>query len=1145
MAASSFGLVLQHLRKLAAGADAEQASDAHLLERFHVHGDEAAFATLVDRHAGLVWNVCRSVLRNWHDAEDAFQATFLALARKPGSIRRREAVAGWLAGVAYHLALKVQASAARRRVHEERAPVPSTPDPFLDMTLRELHCVLYEELQRLPEKCRAPLVLCYLEGRTHEQAARQLGWTKDTVRGRLNRGRERLRARLTRRGITLAAGWLTTALATPAAPAALVTSTVQAGLAQATGSSVAGAGSSPLAGFLEGAAHALLTAKGKLTLLVLLVLGLLGASLSVCVIPDPPAPAGAAAPPAPPREPDKPPPSPRTDQFGDPLPPGALARMGTGRFRHGGYIDRVAYAPDGKSVISTGFDDVCVWDASTGKEIRHLQGFTARGAAFALAPDGKTVATDREGNVELWDLATGNKMRAWPIPTVEEGPASTRWLLALAYAPDGRRLAATTAEGVLWLWDPATGRSVRQLTQAKTCFAPIVFSPDGRMVAYRHAAHVAIYLCRTDSGEEIGQFHFKGTIKGAVAPMRALGFSPDGKLLAAIFSQSGFPFEQTLCLWEIADGKEVRRWTGQKDAIGQFAFCGDGQTLALGGVDGTIRLWDLAADKESRRFLAHPAGVSALAASPDGQTLASGGGDLRLRQWDVATGKERALVGGHQNGIDAVAFLPDGRTLATAAADDSVRFWDTLTGRELRRCDGCELVGDGRIVGTVLLSLPDGRGVLGNCKGATLRSWEASSGQEVRRLQLTPGRPAATLALAPDGKILAVAELTLPTATPPLASRVSLWDLAAAKELRVLEGPHPIVVSLAFLPDGGTVVALSVEPATGMLRGHAWDSATGKERRRFDVFPLGRATPAYGFSADGRWLAVQDGTYKGTDQDFTVSLWDVAAGKEVRRLKGMAQPVGTVAFSPDGRTLAAPSEHDAAVRCWEIATGEERRRFVGHRGRGRALAFSADGTLLASGTSDTTAIVWDVGGRLNRRQGPPTAQQLEAFWADLLGDAARADHAIWDLAAAPEQALALLRKLLKPAVPADAKRVSRLLADLDSKNFTARKQAAADLEQLAELVEPALRRALADRPTPEVARQLEGLLEKAERAVLSPRGEALRVVRALEVLEHIGSPEARAFVEALAAGAPEAGLMREAKTTLQRLARRTGRGSNP
>jgi RNA polymerase sigma factor (sigma-70 family) len=213
MATPPVHLVLRHVRKLTTTQPDDRVLDHQLLERFTGHREEAAFAALVRRHGPLVLGVCRSVLRHEQDAEDAFQATFLVFARQAASIQRREALGSWLYKVAYHVALKARAQAARRRSREREAFAGPPADPLLDMTLREVRAVLYEELRHLPERYRAPLILCYLEGKTQEEAARLLGWTKNRVRGRLERGRERLRGRLTRRGLAPSAAVVSTAWA--------------------------------------------------------------------------------------------------------------------------------------------------------------------------------------------------------------------------------------------------------------------------------------------------------------------------------------------------------------------------------------------------------------------------------------------------------------------------------------------------------------------------------------------------------------------------------------------------------------------------------------------------------------------------------------------------------------------------------------------------------------------------------------------------------------------------------------------------------------------------------------------------------------------------------------------------------------------
>jgi RNA polymerase sigma factor (sigma-70 family) len=232
--------VMRQLRKLVTARPEDDCSDQTLLQRFVTRKDEAAFAALVGRHGPMVWGTVRRVVGDLHDAEDAFQGTWLVLARKAGSIRRQASVGSWLHGVACRVAVQVRA--ASRRQHALRAATPPAEQtgPEADVTLRELLALLDEELRRLPERCRGPLVLCYLEGKTQDEAARQLGWGKSTLRRRLERGRELLRNRLARRGVSLPAALTAVGLMQVGAPGAPRADTALAALLYQTNPSSAG-----------------------------------------------------------------------------------------------------------------------------------------------------------------------------------------------------------------------------------------------------------------------------------------------------------------------------------------------------------------------------------------------------------------------------------------------------------------------------------------------------------------------------------------------------------------------------------------------------------------------------------------------------------------------------------------------------------------------------------------------------------------------------------------------------------------------------------------------------------------------------------------------------------------------------------------
>jgi RNA polymerase sigma factor (sigma-70 family) len=253
-------------------------SDAELLDRFVSQFEEVAFETIVHRHGPMVWGVCRRVLGEHHGAEDAFQATFLVLARKAASVMPREKLGNWLYGVANQTAMKAKATTYKWRAREKQ--VPDMPEQQSDQEdcPDDWLALLDQELSRLPERYRIPIILCELEGKTHKQAAQQLGWPIGTVSGRLSRGRSMLAGRLTRRGVKLASGSLAALLSQSSAsagvPLSLITSTTRAATKIAAGQAAAGLVSAKVAALTEGALKAMLMTKVKIGTAVLMMVAL-------------------------------------------------------------------------------------------------------------------------------------------------------------------------------------------------------------------------------------------------------------------------------------------------------------------------------------------------------------------------------------------------------------------------------------------------------------------------------------------------------------------------------------------------------------------------------------------------------------------------------------------------------------------------------------------------------------------------------------------------------------------------------------------------------------------------------------------------------------------------------------------------------
>jgi RNA polymerase sigma factor (sigma-70 family) len=573
MAGGQLGLVLQQLRRLIGGPAADDCGDGPLLERFCRQRDETAFTALVRRHGPLVLGVCRRVLRHEQDAEDAFQATFLVLARKAGSLRRPEALGAWLYEVAYRIALKASTRAARQRQYEREAADMPGAEEGREEFRRELREVLDAELHRLPERYRRLLVLCDLQGRTHQEAARELGLPAGSLSRHLGRARELLRERLRRRGLTLSAALLAGLLAEEAAAplsAGLVAPIVRAAVAFATGRAAAGSVPAAAATLAEGALHAMFLTRLKIVFVLLLLTGL-GVTAAGVALNGAPVPPPREVPPQAEVPRDREP----LDRFGDPLPRGALARLGTVRFRLSGWVEAVLFTPDGRQLLANdGGRAPTSWEVRTGRPLRRFPSLgVEHTACIALSPDGRTLATAnrwQRAEVRLWDVATGRLLHQLPAPA-EQGNT----VVSLAFTPDGRTLVGATYDGSVQFWDPATGAE--------------------SLPRLRHFEHCQLAL-----------------------------LAPDGRTLA-LGNRNG-----TVCLYETATGREQLRCQGWP-----FCFSPDGRLLASGRDGGILSVWDVATGQEAGRFSGHSGDIAALAFSPDGTRLASGSQDTTALVWEM------------------------------------------------------------------------------------------------------------------------------------------------------------------------------------------------------------------------------------------------------------------------------------------------------------------------------------------------------------------------------------------------------------------------------------------------------------------------------------------------------------------------------
>jgi WD40 repeat protein len=636
------------------------------------------------------------------------------------------------------------------------------------------------------------------------------------------------------------------------------------------------------------------------------------------------------------------------DLYGDPLPPGAIARLGTTRLRHGGgwRLRDAAFSPDGKMLASFGGDRrLRVWDTANGKELQNtlLDSFSSDSPTVVFSGDGKCVAVTSYQEIALCAIGS-SKPRILP-----EQPDYAK---GLAFAPDGKLLAVYGYAKTVSLIDPATGKEVRQLKGHEEKILGAAFSVDGKTLA-TSSEDLTCRIWNVADGKQ------QTKLETNKVKAQMLDLSPDGKWIAW-WDEDG-----EIHVHDVVTGKEKTSFNAaNRDALfclhwrySAMRFTPDGTLESL--YRGHFSQWHPEKGLKTREFKPVSGKTAYGRISPDGKKAVLWDWDhgTALHLFDLETGKEKEVGVGHLKPVHTVLAQPGGKLIASESSDGTIRLWDPANSKELRRWRP-------ECVFRSVAFTPDGKALAFSDydKKLFIRVVDLDTDKQLQRLDTESSHH---LAFSGNGKLLLTAGST----------RIEVWDVAQGKMLGELEDvPEtklpPLVLSehapwLTYFVHSPSISPDGTKAAAAFVRSrecsvYLWDTTT---RKKLPDWPGNKQLNSpVAFSPDGKTLAVVQ-ERKNSEND--VVLWDFSREEIVKRFPVADISCNCVVFSRDGKLLALSGYYKSIVQVYEVASGKEIARFQAPAG---PMTFSDDGATLITGSDDSTILIWDLRSQALRKK---------------------------------------------------------------------------------------------------------------------------------------------------------------------------------